>query len=53
MWRDYIQPGLLLRLDAVAEDTAYLDPNSEFIDMDGDGKGIILFLLSAHQLVKF
>ena len=37
MWRDYVQPGLLLRLDAVAEDTAYLDPNSEFIDMDGDG----------------
>lgn len=37
MWRDYVQPGLLLRLDAVAEDTTYLDPESEFIDIDGDG----------------
>lgn len=37
MWEQYIQPNLLTTLDAVVEDTAYLDDESQFIDMDGDG----------------
>lgn len=37
MWRDYIQPGLLLKLDAVVEDEDYLKEDSQFVDIDGDG----------------
>ena len=37
MWRDYVQPGLLLKLNAVVEDQDYLAEDSEFIDIDGDG----------------
>ena len=37
MWRDYIQPALLLNIDAVVEDTDYLTNSSNFIDIDNDG----------------
>lgn len=37
MWKDYIQPGLILKLDAVLEDEDYLDEESKFVDIDDDG----------------
>ena len=37
IWEGNIQPSLLQKLDAILEDTDYLDDNSQFVDLDGDG----------------
>ena len=37
MWRDYIQKNLLINLNAILEDTKYLDDDSTFVDLDDDG----------------
>ena len=42
MWEQNIQPALLLVLDAIAEDTDYLEDDSLFVDTDGDGERDVL-----------
>ena len=37
IWEGNIQPALLNKLDAILEDTNYLDDESQFVDFDGDG----------------
>ena len=37
IWEGNIQPSLLQKLDAILEDTDYLEDNSQFVDLDGDG----------------
>jgi hypothetical protein len=37
MWEQHIQPGLLLKLDAIVEDTEYLTDEKTFVDLNGDG----------------
>ena len=53
MWRDYVQPELILNIDAV-EKIQIITNSSNFIDIDNDGTPKMqLDLQFLHLLLKF